>query len=111
MSAHDVSTGGLLVALAEMSISSGLGLKIYKPKKLVTSFEFFFGEDQGRYLIEIDKNNLKNIAKLLKENNIFSEIIAEVQNDTFEIENILKLKTNDLHKCNNEWYNKYNAVN
>ena len=111
LSAHDVSTGGLLVALAEMSISSGLGLKIYKPKKLVNSFEFFFGEDQGRYLIEIDKNNLKNIAKLLKENNIFSEIIAEVQNDTFEIENILKLKTNDLHKCNNEWYNKYNAVN
>tara|TARA_B100000945_G_scaffold284776_1_gene254623 strand:- start:424 stop:912 length:489 start_codon:yes stop_codon:yes gene_type:complete len=111
LSAHDVSTGGLLVALAEMSISSGLGLKIYKPKKLVNSFEFFFGEDQGRYLIEIDKNNLKNIAKLLKENNIFSEIIAEVQNDTFEIENILKLKTNDLHKCNNEWYNKYNAIN
>ena len=59
LSAHDVSSGGILVSLAEMSIASGLGLKIYKPKKLANSFEYFFGEDQGRYLLEISKNNLK----------------------------------------------------
>ena len=61
LSVHDISSGGILVSLAEMSISSGLGLKIYKPKKLSNSFEYFFGEDQGRYLIEISKNNLKKL--------------------------------------------------
>jgi phosphoribosylformylglycinamidine synthase II len=30
---HDISSGGLLIALAEMSLSSNLGLKIDKPKK------------------------------------------------------------------------------
>ena len=59
-SAHDISSGGMILALTEMSISSGLGLKIYKPKKLANLFEYFFSEDQGRYLIEISKNSLKN---------------------------------------------------
>ena len=111
LSAHDVSSGGILVSLAEMSISSGLGLKIYKPKKLSNSFEYFFGEDQGRYLIEISKNNLKKIETFLKQNSVFFEVIAEVQNDIFEIEKTFSLKTKDLHDYNNQWYSKYNAIN
>ncbi len=111
LSAHDVSSGGMLVSLAEMSISSGLGLKIFKPKKFKNSFEYFFGEDQGRYLIEISKNNLKNIEIFLKKRNVFFEIVAEVQNDTFEIEKIFNLKIKDLQNYNNQWYTKYNAIN
>tara|TARA_B100000401_G_C52782532_1_gene709005 strand:- start:449 stop:1735 length:1287 start_codon:yes stop_codon:yes gene_type:complete len=110
LSAHDISTGGILVSLAEMSISSGLGLKINRPKKLVNSYEYFFGEDQGRYLIEISKNNLRKTEKILKESNIFFETVAEVQNDTFEIEKMLCLKTKDLHNYNDQWYNEYNAI-
>ena len=111
LSVHDISSGGILVSLAEMSISSGLGLKIYKPKKLSNSFEYFFGEDQGRYLIEFSKNNLKKIETFLKQNSVFFEVIAEVQNDIFEIEKTFSLKTKDLHDYNNQWYSKYNAIN
>jgi len=111
LSVHDISSGGILVSLAEMSIASGLGLKIYKPKKLSNSFEYFFGEDQGRYLIEIYKNNLKKIETFLKQNGVFFEIVAEVQNDIFEIEKTFNLKTKDLHDYNNQWYSKYNAIN
>ena len=111
LSAHDVSSGGMLVSLAEMSIASGLGLKIYKPKKLTNSFEYFFGEDQGRYLIEISKNDLKKVESFLKKNNTFFEIAAEIQSDIFEIEKTFSLKIKDLHKHNNRWYTKYNAIN
>ena len=55
----------MLVSLAEMSMSSGLGLKIYKPKKLKNFYEYFFGEDQGRYLIELSKNNLKKYRDII----------------------------------------------
>jgi len=111
LSAHDVSSGGIIVALAEMSIASGLGFKIYKPKKFSNSFEYFFGEDQGRYLVEISKSNLKKVEIFLKKNNVFFEVIGEVQNDTFEIEKIFSLQTKNLHNYNNQWYNKYNAIN
>ncbi len=111
LSAHDISSGGMLVSLAEMSISSMLGLKIYKPKILINPIEYFFGEDQGRYLIEIDKNNIKKIDSFLRENRVFFEVVAEVQNDTFEIEKIFSMKVNDLYNYNNQWYHKFNAVN
>ena len=110
LSAHDISSGGLLTSLAEMSMASKIGLKIYKPKKLIDSIEYFFGEDQGRYLIEIDKNNRKKIESLLKENNIFSEVIAEVQNDIFEVEKTFSIKVSDLYNSNNQWYHKFNAI-
>ncbi len=111
LSAHDISAGGMLVSLAEMSIKSGLGLKIYKPKKLTNLLEYFFGEDQGRYLIEITKNNQKKIEIFLKKNNVFWEVIGEVQKDIFEIEKTFSLKTKELHNYNNQWYYKYNAIN
>ena len=57
------------------------------------------------------KSNQKKIETFLKQNNVFFEVVAEVQNDTFEMEKIFTLKTKDLHNCNNQWYNKYNAIN
>ena len=111
LSCHDVSSGGILVALAEMSIASMLGLKINKPKKFSDLNEYFFAEDQGRYLLEIEKNNLEKIEKMLKKDNTFYEVVAEVQNDIFEIDKTLSIKTEELYKCNNQWFNKFNAVN
>jgi phosphoribosylformylglycinamidine synthase II len=106
-SAHDVSSGGLILALAEMSMCSGFGLKIEKPSKLSNLMEYYFGEDQGRYLLEIESKNLQMIRAILVENNIFNEIIATVQTDNFEISNELKININDLYKINNKWYNNY----
>ena len=111
LSCHDVSSGGILVALAEMSIASMLGLKINKPKKFSDLNEYFFAEDQGRYLLEIEKNNLEKIEKMLKKDNTFYEIVAEVQNDIFEIDKTLSIKTKELFKCNNQWFKKFNAIN
>ena len=107
VSVHDISSGGLLVALAEMSINSNLGLKIEKPKKLSNMMEYYFGEDQGRYLIEVEKDNIDKINKIMKENNIYNEIIAIVQKNDFEITGELKININDLCKANNKWYHNY----
>jgi phosphoribosylformylglycinamidine synthase subunit PurL len=106
-SVHDVSAGGLLIALAEMSMSSELGLQISKPKKLSNLMEHFFSEDQGRYLIEIGKDNVEKVQKILKDNNIYNEIVASVQKKYFEIEGELKIDINDLCKANNKWYDTY----
>ena len=106
-SAHDISSGGLILALAEMCMSSGLGLKIEKPSKLSNLMEYYFGEDQGRYLLEIEPKNYQKVIKNLNENNIFNEKIATVQKDKLEIVGELKLNIDDLYKINNTWYNNY----
>jgi phosphoribosylformylglycinamidine synthase len=107
LSSHDISNGGLILALTEMVMSSNYGAKILKPKKLTNLFEYFFGEDQGRYILEIDQKNLKKVEKKLKDNNIYYENIGNTQKDNFEIEDEFKINNKDLFKINNEWYNKY----
>ena len=106
-SVHDISSGGLIVALAEMSIGSDYGLKINKPKKLTNSIEYFFGEDQGRYLLEIDNEKMSKVENILENNNIYYEIIGSTQKDFFEVEGELKIDTKKLYKINNQWYNNY----
>jgi len=47
---HDVSDGGLLVAVAEMALASGLGA-VLKTPVVSRKAAFWFGEDQGRYVL------------------------------------------------------------
>ena len=47
---HDISDGGLLVALAEMAIASGIGAVLEGPVK-IPAHGFWFGEDQARYVV------------------------------------------------------------
>jgi phosphoribosylformylglycinamidine synthase II len=48
--AHDLSEGGLGVALAEMAIAGSLGAKI-ECQPGIAAHGFLFGEDQGRYVV------------------------------------------------------------
>ncbi len=107
LSAHDVSDGGLLIALAEMAMSSNYGAKIKKPKNLTNLFKYFFGEDQARYILEIEKKHCSKVEKILKDNNIYYENIGFTQKEYFEIESELKISIKDLFKINNQWYNNY----
>ena len=103
MSSH----GGLIVALAEMSMGSNIGAKVHKPKRLTNSINYFFGEDQARYIIEVDNKDLSKVDKILKANNVFYEKIGITQPDFFEVEDELKFNIKDLFKINNKWYNNY----
>ena len=47
---HDVSDGGLLVALAEMALAGKIGAEITVPGDAPPPHAWLFGEDQGRYL-------------------------------------------------------------
>ena len=106
-SVHDVASGGLLVALAEMSIGTDYGVLINRPKKLTNLFKYFFGEDQSRYILEVGSDNLKKVEKILKNNNVFYENIGITQNNYLEIMNEMKLDIKQLYKVNNQWYDNY----
>jgi phosphoribosylformylglycinamidine synthase len=51
--AHDISDGGLLVALAEMAMASGVGAQLAPAPGKIPAHAFWFGEDQGRYLVTV----------------------------------------------------------
>ena len=49
---HDLSDGGLLVAIAEMAMTSGRGVVLAAPPPDLPRNAYFFGEDQARYIVE-----------------------------------------------------------
>ena len=70
ISAHDVSLGGIITAVSKMAIKGKKGFKLNKLKVLMNKFDYYFGEDQGRYIIEIEPNNLSKVQKILKDNSV-----------------------------------------
>jgi phosphoribosylformylglycinamidine synthase subunit PurL len=60
---HDLSDGGLLVALAEMAMSSGIGGQLTGAPPDVPAHAFWFGEDQGRYLITAPQKSADAIIR------------------------------------------------
>jgi phosphoribosylformylglycinamidine synthase len=50
---HDVSDGGILVALAEMALAGGVGARLFTHPRDIPGHAFWFGEDQARYLIAV----------------------------------------------------------
>src|SRR6202044_1685736 len=51
--AHDISDGGLLVALAEMAIASGIGAQLLAAPASIVPHAYWFGEDQARYIVPV----------------------------------------------------------
>jgi len=50
---HDVSDGGILVAVAEMAMASGFGARLSTHPRDIPGNAFWFGEDQGRYVLAV----------------------------------------------------------
>ena len=107
LSAHDISNGGLITTLSEMVMGSNYGAKILKPKKLTNLFKYFFGEDQARYIVEVENNCLSKVKKILRDGNIYFEEIGLTQEDNFEVEGELKINKKELFEINNQWYNNF----
>jgi len=106
-SIHDISSGGLILALSEMCISGKIGAKIKIPTTNIGKIEYLFGEDQSRYLIEIKDKNIKEVSKILDKSSIYYEIIGKTQKKYLDLENEFKIDIDELAKINSDWFKNY----
>jgi Phosphoribosylformylglycinamidine (FGAM) synthase, synthetase domain len=104
---HDVSLGGILTAISKMSIKSGKGVKLFPLKGLVNKFEYFFGEDQGRYVIEIKPKNLEKVERMLKKESIHFDRLGLVEGNEIALENDLKISIDDIKEGYKKWLKEY----
>ena len=58
---HDLSDGGLAVALAEMAIAGGIGATLPEAPAGLPAHAYLFGEDQARYLLSVDPENVPDL--------------------------------------------------
>ncbi len=106
-SAHDISLGGILTAIAKMCIKGDKGIKLKRSKNLINEIEYFFSEDQGRYIIEINPKDLKEVTKILNKNSVHHEEIGVIIDKELIINEKTKVTIDELKSYNTNWLTNY----
>ena len=106
--AHDLSSGGLAVALAELALASGIGLRV----GLATDAPHaaLFGEDQGRYLVLIDPMDALPYAEGARNVGLSCEAIGEMGGDRLAIDGLIDLPLAALREAHEGWLPSYMAA-
>ena len=112
-SAHDVSDGGLSVAVAKSICSSenNIGAKLFIDHKLRAD-ELLFGECPSLIVVTLKEEELFQLVLLAKKYNVQSQTIGKVTDDgLFEINDLLKLTKKELQATyNNSFKEKMETV-
>jgi phosphoribosylformylglycinamidine synthase len=106
-SAHDISLGGLITAISKMCIKGNKGIQLKKSKNLINEIEYFFSEDQGRYIIEINPKDLKEVKKILDKNSVHHEELGIIVEKDMIINEKTKVTIDELKSYNTSWLTKY----
>ena len=106
-SAHDISLGGIIVALSKMCIRGNKGIKLNKTKNLINEIEYLFAEDQGRYIIEINQKDLNEVNKILDKNSVYHEELGVIIEKDMVINSKTKVSIDELKSYNTNWLSNY----
>ena len=106
-SAHDVSIGGIITAVSKMCIKGNKGINLKKPKYLINEIEYFFAEDQGRYIIEVSKDSLKKVTDILNKNAVHYDELGMINEDQLFINDKTKVSIDELRTSNTSWLTNY----
>ena len=87
--AHDLSLGGLAIALAKMAIASGVGAVIDSQRILEESSRFdetWFGETASTVILAVEPAHLDHLEAMLRELNVPFVQIGSAQGDMLDFE-------------------------
>ena len=84
-SAHDVSEGGLAVALAECCMEKELGVKVQLESRLRAD-AVLFSESQSRFIVSCDPESLAELQQIMDKQEIPYEILGKVTGEELVID-------------------------
>jgi phosphoribosylformylglycinamidine synthase len=105
--AHDLSDGGLAVALAEMAMARGLGAKVAAPGADIAAV--WFGEDQGRYLLTAPDGRADEILALAAKAGVPVAVIGETGGDVLALGGASPVLVRELLEAHENWMPAYMA--
>ncbi|MCH5586605.1 phosphoribosylformylglycinamidine synthase subunit PurL [Shimazuella sp. AN120528] len=83
-SAHDVSEGGIALAIAESCISGNVGAKV----RLETEHDaaqYLFSETQSRILLSVPQEKVEAVIEVINQFQVPAQVIGEVTGETLEV--------------------------
>lgn len=105
---HDVSDGGILVAIAEMALSGGIGADISPPDTGMPVLAWLFGEDQARYIVT--SNAPDDLLAAAKSAGIPAIVVGTTGGAVLTMGDGNSISLSDLRNAHENWLPDYMAV-
>ena len=105
---HDVSDGGLAVALSEMAMASGIGADVSLPFP-TDPIPVWFGEDQGRYIVtvDLDGEELRMLMDEAKTEGIAAPRIGTTGGTELKLHGARGIPVADLKAAHEGWFPRF----
>ncbi|WP_022727178.1 phosphoribosylformylglycinamidine synthase subunit PurL [Fodinicurvata sediminis] len=105
---HDISDGGLLVALAEMALAGNLGLSL-EARGARTTAAWLFAEDQARYVVVT--NEKEAVLEAAGKADIKAEVIGRTGGDSLKLSSGQHISLEELREGHENWLDRYMSEN
>jgi len=106
---HDISDGGLLVALAEMALAGGKGIELFPYEGRLPAHAIWFGEDQGRYLIACQPSTAEEVTERARLLALPARIVGRVGGTGLTLKGEQPLPIAQLRKTHETWLPNFMA--
>jgi phosphoribosylformylglycinamidine synthase len=103
---HDVGDGGLAIAVAEMCLAAERGAELRIPQGLA-SVGWLFGEEQGRYVLAVEQDDLKALLASASQDGVILREIGRVGGDALQIKGLPPISIRELQRAHEAWLPEY----
>ncbi|GBD44096.1 Phosphoribosylformylglycinamidine synthase subunit PurL [bacterium HR40] len=104
---HDLSDGGLAVAVAEMCLASGGGARIHLPPRVGLRNAWLFGEDQARYLLAVAPHTVGELARRAAAAGVPMVEIGDTGGDALILGDARPISLAVLRRAHEAWFPRY----
>lgn len=104
---HDISSGGLVLALAEMAMASGKGSKVSLSEQRGPAHALLFGEDQARYVIAVPADLANFVQANAESAGVPFRPLGTVSGDRLAIDGLIDVPVAELVKAHEGWFPTY----
>jgi phosphoribosylformylglycinamidine synthase len=105
---HDLSDGGLALALAEMVLAGGTGASVMVPANAdCPAHAWLFGEDQARYALALRPDNADAVLAEAMAAGVSVTRLGTSGGDALTVQGVLAISVTDLRRAHETWLPAY----
>lgn len=113
LSVHDCADGGLLVTIAEMALAggahggtrdaAGVGVELYPYEGKLPAHAIWFGEDQGRYVVEVTPQKAEEVLERARLLELPARIVGRTGGNAITLKGETALPLSELRATHEGW--------
>ncbi len=104
---HDVSDGGVYVAVAEMALAGGVGASLSIPRESWNGHAWLFGEDQGRYVVAARAGDAGSVIEAAADAGVAARRVGDVGGDALTVSRTRPISLSELREAHEAWLPAY----